>query len=348
MRTYYPQIINFKNKNEFEAFKKKNHINSIFDFYSDLIFEHFLVANPSVYFVSKDVQKKEFHKSFLSTKQGCWVYHEWSNQLVHLIDQQKYLDLRTARNRNLINKYEQMKIYNKTIGIAGLSVGSNITLSLLRYGISNYYKIADSDKVALSNINRAFYTLYDLEKNKTDVIRERMHEIDPFVKIDSYSEGLTEKNSYQFLRGVNLIIDAFDNFDLKIKLRKMARIKKVPVISGFDIDKSILITVERYDIDPKLDIHLFLNNISEETIYKQFSSIQQKNNLFIDIIGRKYHSRKMLQSVLNVGKTLTGYPQLIVATLLLSASLVYVTERILLGKPLSSFKKHISLEYLFS
>ena len=43
---------------------------------------------------------------------GVWVYYPWSRRLVHLLDEEEFVFLRTNRN-----------IYEK-VGIMGLSVGS--------------------------------------------------------------------------------------------------------------------------------------------------------------------------------------------------------------------------------
>ena len=61
---------------------------------------------------------------------GVWVYYPWSQRLVHLLDEEEFVEVRTNRNRNKITTEEQNKLKTKKIGIVGLSVGQSIALTL--------------------------------------------------------------------------------------------------------------------------------------------------------------------------------------------------------------------------
>ena len=254
--------------------------------------------------------------------------------------------LRTIRHRDIITQEEQTKLKRSTIAIAGLSVGLNILLSFVRFGIGRTYNIADVDVVSLSNVNRALYTLHDLGKPKCDVARDRIHELDPFLPVHAWENGVTESTLSSFLRGSNLIIDAFDRFDMKLALRKEAKKRKIPVISGFDVEKGVLVITERYDIDPTLSLDHFLNSTPESTLQKMGMTPEERTNMFVHIIGKQHHSERMLNSVKNVGKTLTGYPQLIIATLAAASLFTICAEDILLGRNTSSTRVFIPLTSL--
>ncbi len=342
---YFPKIKVFKSNDDFSKFIKKNNIKLI-EIYKEVLYEYFLNTQPSIYFSSQANQDEKFKKYYLKLLQkndfyqlGNWVYHPWNGDLIHLLRHDDFLDVRTIRNRNIVTKDEQFSLYNKSIAIAGLSVGLNTILSLVRLGIGNWYKIADIDKVSITNINRTPYILSDRGKSKVSVVISNIHKIDPFIKISAFTKGLTEAVLEEFIADVDLIIDTFDDFDLKIKIRKLAKEKKIPVIACFDIERSVLLIIERYDQDENLNFDFFLNGYSEEEIKKA----SNKTELFINIIGKKYHSKKMLQSVLSVGKILTGYPQLITASQFASSLLSVVVEQIFTGEQLPSSRKYFSL-----
>src|ERR1044072_6855164 len=61
---------------------------------------------------------------------GVWVYYPWSRNMVHLLDEQEFIELRTNRNKYKITGEEQAILCSKKIGIIGLSVGQSIALTL--------------------------------------------------------------------------------------------------------------------------------------------------------------------------------------------------------------------------
>jgi molybdopterin/thiamine biosynthesis adenylyltransferase len=147
----------------------------------------------------------------------------------------------------------------------------------------------------------------------------------------------------EFVQQADIIVDAFDNFPLKLLLREEAKRQGVPVVSGFDIEKGVLLIVERYDLEPELDSNLFLNHHQPHELLQPPATPEAKTQLFIDIIGPEYHSPRMLNSVKSVGQTLTGYPQLIVATLLAASLFTATIEDILLERTKGSFRRYYSV-----
>src|SRR3989344_1429332 len=144
------------------SIKAKKNI-EVIDIAKSLYKELFLNTCPEIYSAQKNVQNNKFNKYWNqmvadsggdSDLVGGWVFHSWSNFLYHLVSKKQYVLLRTARNRNIITEKDQLQLYNKRVAIIGLSVGSNITLSLLRSGVGNYFIVADRDVVEVTNFNR--------------------------------------------------------------------------------------------------------------------------------------------------------------------------------------------------
>ena len=343
----------FANKNEkfFDFFLKKYQKFQIHNFFLDLQIAKYCIDNPFVYFADKKEKKRLldlYKKNLLAKKEdfqlGEWLIFPWNKVIYHLINHQDYLDLLSNRNRNLITSEEQKKLSNSKICLAGLSVGSNIFISLVRAGIGNYFKIADFDTVEAHNLNRAYFTLNDLNKEKTEIIKDKAFTINPYLIIDVWKRGLNVKQVDRFVKDCDLIIDAFDHFETKIALRKAAKKYKKPIISGWDLSNGAVLIVERYDLEPNLDLKLFLNNNKEADILAEFKNIKSKTNTFIKIIGKENHDKKMLQSVYQVGKTLTSYPQTIIATNFTSSLFTIATINVLLGRKKYSIRKYINLD----
>lgn len=338
MQTFTPLLILNHDIDKYQEAEKK-------DFFQPLLWEYFLINDPQLYFSAPEEQRTGFEK-FKREKQptGAWVFHPWSQKLYHLLERDQYYHLRTARNQRLVTSEEQETLRNKTIAVAGLSVGSNILLSLARYGIGQTFKIADSDLVAVSNFNRTTYDLRSFNQPKTQQMLKSLNELDPFLKVEVLEKGLSEQTLKEFLSDSDIVVDAFDNFPLKLQLRQAAKRQKIPVVSGFDVEKGVLLIVERYDLEPDLDNSLFLNNHDSSELQQVNSTPAVRTQLFIDIIGQEYHSAKMLDSVTSVGKSLTGYPQVIIATLLAASLFTATIEDILLNRTKGSFRKYISLD----
>src|SRR5690606_9457704 len=61
---------------------------------------------------------------------GAWVYYPWNRSLVHLLDEEEFISVRTNRNMLKIKPEEIALLQKKTIGIIGLSVGQSIALTI--------------------------------------------------------------------------------------------------------------------------------------------------------------------------------------------------------------------------
>ncbi len=112
-------------------------------------------------------------------------------------------------------------------GIGG--VGSWCAESLIRSGIRNL-TIVDSDRIAESNINRQLHaTTLTVGEVKTEVLKKRLLEINPFAEITAIQKIYNEQNHDFFeLEKYDYIIDAIDSIGSKAHLiRKATRTKAV-------------------------------------------------------------------------------------------------------------------------
>ncbi len=112
-------------------------------------------------------------------------------------------------------------------GIGG--VGSWCAESLIRSGIRNL-AIVDSDRIAESNINRQLHaTTLTVGEVKTEVLKKRLLEINPFAEITAIQKIYNEQNHDFFeLEKYDYIIDAIDSIGSKAHLiRKATRTKAV-------------------------------------------------------------------------------------------------------------------------
>lgn len=179
-----------------------------------------------------------------------WVYFPWEHRLLHLLGPKEYYELRTARNNPLIPRQLQQKLSQLTIGIVGLSVGSNILKALVYAGIGKTFKLADFDTIATSNLNRMSATVLDLEKSKVHTLARQVWAIDPYLHLELYDTGITGANISKFLQSspkCQLVFDEIDNLVLKVYLRFAARTLRIPYLMVTDNGFNAEIEVFRFD-----------------------------------------------------------------------------------------------------
>jgi sulfur-carrier protein adenylyltransferase/sulfurtransferase len=96
------------------------------------------------------------------------------------------------------------------VGAGGL--GSPVALYLAAAGVGTLGLI-DFDVVDLSNLQRqVLHGTSDVGRSKLDSARDRVHEVNPHVAVDTYEMRLTSANALDILSEYDVIVDGTDNF----------------------------------------------------------------------------------------------------------------------------------------
>lgn len=317
------------------------------DILKELLEELFFVEHPRYKdFSLRSHEGQKFVKR--KRKSALWVYYPWHKTAILIPSADDYFILRTARNRNIITELEQSNYSDIKAGIAGLSVGSSVLFSLVLSGGPRVMKIADSDIIAGSNLNRINATLFDVGINKANVAAHRAWEIDPYLKLDVWNNGISKENIDMFLLEkpkIDIFIDAMDDFSLKVKSRIICRQERIPVIMATDIGDSILLDVERFDIDKERPLfhgiipdieNLDLSNLSES----------QWLSLAIKILN-PYISQRMQHSIGEIGKTIAGIPQLGTSANVAGSIVAYAVRKIANNQKMPSGRYIINFDEIF-
>jgi molybdopterin/thiamine biosynthesis adenylyltransferase len=132
-----------------------------------------------------------------------------------------------SRNIGLFTEFEQEKICNSKIAIAGLGgVGGLAAERFLRIGVGNL-KINDPGDMELTNFNRQFGAdMKTLGQNKAEVIYEQIKDINPQAKIIYTKTGIKSQGDVEALvAGSDIIVDVMDFglFRESIMLQREAR-----------------------------------------------------------------------------------------------------------------------------
>ncbi len=115
-------------------------------------------------------------------------------------------------------------------GIGG--VGSYALEALARAGVGAL-DIVDSDAVSVSNINRQLIALDStVGRLKTDVAKERVHDIDPTIVVNAYPLFFLPENAHLFdFSAYDYVVDAVDSVKAKLELVRLCDEAGTPIIS---------------------------------------------------------------------------------------------------------------------
>jgi molybdopterin-synthase adenylyltransferase len=132
-----------------------------------------------------------------------------------------------------IGREGQEKLKKAKVFIAGAGgLGSPVSIYLAAAGIG-HIRIADHDKVDLSNLNRQIlHWNKDIGRMKVDSAEEKLHGLNPNIQIEIVKETIDENNVAGMVDDCDGIVDAMDNFPTRYVLNKAAIEKNIPFFHG--------------------------------------------------------------------------------------------------------------------
>ncbi|MFW9824120.1 MAG: ThiF family adenylyltransferase [Candidatus Thorarchaeota archaeon] len=140
----------------------------------------------------------------------------------------------------------QRKLLNSKITIVGCGgLGSPVAYYLTAAGIGKI-KIIDFDTVDLSNLHRQIlHFTGDINKNKTLSAKEKLHQLNPDVKIEEINEILLPSNIIEIIKDSDFVIDGSDNIPTKMLINDACLQLKIPFsIAGVVRFNGQIITVD--------------------------------------------------------------------------------------------------------
>ena len=139
-----------------------------------------------------------------------------------------------SRTELLLGKEAMDRLKNVRVAVFGIGgVGGYVCEALVRTGVGAF-DLIDDDKVCLTNLNRQIIaTRKTVGKYKTEVMKERMLEINPDVKVEIHDCFFLPENAKDFpFEEYDYIVDAVDTVTAKIALVMKAKEMDIPIISS--------------------------------------------------------------------------------------------------------------------
>jgi len=305
------------------------------------------LQNPRVTFTSSELEEqlKLFFEVQDRYTYGNWVYYPWKNTLVRILPEQEFIAVRTARNKFKITQEEQNLLSTKKIGIIGLSVGQSVAIALAMERSFGELRIADFDVLELSNLNRMRTGLFNLGLKKTTIVAREIAEIDPYLKVTIFENGVTLQTMDDFFSEngkLDLVIEECDNLEIKIATRIKAKNLGIPVL--MDTSDRGMIDIERFDIEPNRKIfHGFLDKIGSES--EMLDLIPEKKvDILMCILDFENVSLAGKYSMSQIGLSITNWPQPATTVMLGGAACAYYCRIVLTKENQFSGRIYVDLD----
>lgn len=350
---YTPAFFRLENQEEYTALtsllKSRPHIR-VYDQIVSQLKELIKISHPT-----KRLTPEEYDQhlaAYVGDKAletiGVWVYYPWADKIVHIVDEADFIALRTSRNKHKIMEEEDAKLRHKKIGIIGLSVGGSIALTIAMERICGELRLADFDKIELTNMNRIRTGIHNIQVSKAVVAAREIAELDPFIKVKCYLDGATEQNLDDFFtNGGNLdvLVEECDGIDIKILSRVKAKALQIPVV--MDTNDRGMVDVERFDLEPERPLlHGFIPADLDLERLKGLSDAE-KLPIFRPMVALDDMSARMKYSLGEIGKTITTWPQLASSVVLGGAAVTDTCRRIMLDQYRNSGRYYVDFEQIF-
>ncbi|MBE7160339.1 MAG: Rv1355c family protein [Williamsia herbipolensis] len=268
-----------------------------------------------------------------------WVHMPWRRTVVHVLGPRAFRRVRLDRNRNKITLDEQQRAAETTVGVVGLSVGHAVAHTIALEGLAGTLRLADLDELDLGNLNRVPATVLDIGVNKAVVAARRIAEIDPYLRVEILPAAVDESTVEEFLDGLDVVVEECDSFAAKVLLRRRARDRRIPVLC--ETSDGGVLDVERFDVEPDRPLfHGLLDDVDTDGVLDPATLIAAAATL---LDARRLTSR-MGASVLEVGRTLSTWPQLGGDVALGGATVATALRRLLRRDPLPSGRIRVDLD----
>lgn len=277
---------------------------------------------------------------------GVWVLYPWNNRLIHLLEETDFILVRTNRNHYKITPEEHLVLTTKKVGIIGLSVGQSLAYTLAMERSFGELRIADFDTLDLSNLNRIHTGVHQIGLSKAIICAREIAELDPFLKVKIYKDGINENNIDAFLTeggNLDILLEECDGLDIKVLARDKAKKYHIPVVMETS-DRGML-DIERFDLEPNRPILHGLTGDLDTAKLKNLTQ-DEKVEYLLPMVGLNSISERMKASLIEVQNSISSWPQLASAVVMGSGVAAEITRKILLKQSTVSGRYYVDLDQI--
>jgi len=241
------------------------------------------------------------------TEPAHWIHLPWRGLALRLPGPNAFWRLRTDRNRHKLLDRELTAMRARTVGVVGLSVGSAAAYTVTQEALCGRLRLADHDRLAATNLNRLAASIVELGQPKTHTVARRIAELDPYIPVSLFDEGVSDDNIDSFLEGLDAVVEECDSIDIKLLVRTRAAEGRIPVI--METSDRGLLDVERFDLEPDREpFHGLVGNLDVAEL--RDLETDDKVPHVLAILEADKLSAPMAASMIEIDQTTRTWPQL--------------------------------------
>ncbi len=243
----------------------------------------------------------------------------------------EYYSEMTTRNRGLVPDQEQGQLRRAWILVAGCgSVGGAVIEPLVRMG-AEHLMLAEPDGYDLHNMNRQAVRIQDIGRNKAEVFKERMLEINPYAELVVHPHGVTADNVAEVVKRADVILDAVDvttrpPLMAKFQLHEQAKRQGKPVVAGYDVAGLQMLIIYDYR---QSSVRVFHGKVSADKVAKM--EPMEFLSRVVPISAIPYEIIPELRRQLRGERS--GFPQIVYTSHLFGVLALRAVVDILAGRP---------------
>jgi molybdopterin/thiamine biosynthesis adenylyltransferase len=133
------------------------------------------------------------------------------------------------RGADLVAKLAALRVALCGAGALGSNLADNLVRQGMTTGQGGLLRVIDKDRVEEHNVSTQLYGEGDVGAWKVEVLRNRLFKT-AGVEIEAVRKELTAQNAAQLTKGVNLLIDTFDNSASRAIVQQAVRAAAVPCL----------------------------------------------------------------------------------------------------------------------
>ena len=140
---------------------------------------------------------------------------------------------RYTRQDAIIGSEGQELLRQSRVLVAGVGGLGNVLAAYLAAAGFGYIRLVDNDLVEISNLNRqVVFQEVDVGREKTAAAKERLSLLNSEIRIEGINRAIADETVDKLVQGMDLIVDALDNFSARFILNRVSFSRRLPFIHG--------------------------------------------------------------------------------------------------------------------
>lgn len=164
---------------------------------------------------------------------GAWKNAGLPFQVPQLLTEEQKIRYSRHIILNDVGEQGQIRLLNSKVLLIGAGgLGSPAAMYLAAAGVGTL-GVVDFDAVDVSNLQRQIlHGQKDVGRPKVESATDRLHDINPEVKVVTYQEPISSSNALDIIRDYDVVVNGSDNFPTRYLVNDACQFLRKPLVDG--------------------------------------------------------------------------------------------------------------------